>query len=54
MAGIGGIVGSLLMMVLGSELWKMEKTKLRRDTVEATPITMWIGEIKERMDRQMI
>jgi hypothetical protein len=26
--------------VFGFELWKTEKTKLRRDRVEATPITM--------------
>jgi hypothetical protein len=48
--GTGGIVDSqfvvvlsskwgTLFTVLGSGLWKMEKTKFKRDRVEASPIT---------------
>ena len=34
MVGTGGILGSLLVTVLGSGLWKTEKTKLKRDRLK--------------------
>jgi hypothetical protein len=58
MVGVGGIVSSLFVKalgsglgtrfsVLGSGLWKTEKTKLKRDRVEAAPITTWNGGIRQ-------
>ena len=52
------MVGSLSVMVLGSRLctrclllgsglWKTEKTKLKKDRVETAPITTWNGGIKQ-------